>query len=102
MFFSHVMITNIAQLVLPIMQDLICSFFVAQIQSQLLHLTDTLPEDLPALLEVPLTLEQGCASSTHTTTEEEETDEISGLSEDLQRYQFTQIPSLANLSFNSF
>ncbi|XP_071317071.1 myotonin-protein kinase isoform X5 [Trachinotus anak] len=61
------------------------SLYTPEKLSQLLHLTDTLPEDLPALLEVPLTLEQGCASSTHTTTEEEETDEISGLSEDLQR-----------------
>ncbi|XP_022618435.1 myotonin-protein kinase [Seriola dumerili] len=56
--------------------------------SQLLHLTGTLPDHLPALLELPLTLEQGCAASTHIKTEEaKETDEISGLSEDLQRYQ---------------
>ncbi|KAG7222796.1 hypothetical protein INR49_016115 [Caranx melampygus] len=54
---------------------------------QLLHLTDTLPDDLPPLLDLPLTLEQGCAASTHTTTEEEEeeTDEISGLSYKKQR-----------------
>lgn len=72
---------------------------MVQIQSQLLHLTDTLPDDLPALLELPLALEQGRAASTHTTTEEEEdTDEISGLDEDLQRYQFTQIQSLTYLT----
>lgn len=67
------------------------------IQGQLLHLTDALPDDLPPLLDLPLTLEQGCAASTHTTTEEEEeeeTDEISGLSEDMQRYQFTEMSSL--------
>ncbi|XP_042288079.1 myotonin-protein kinase isoform X2 [Thunnus albacares] len=45
---------------------------------------DTLSEDLPALLELPLTLEQGPTASTHTTTGEE-TDQISGLDEDLQR-----------------
>ncbi len=57
-------------------------------QSQLWQLTE-----LPALLELPLTLEQGPPSTTHTTheeeeeeEEEEETDQISGLNEDLQRY----------------
>ncbi|XP_037605465.1 myotonin-protein kinase isoform X2 [Sebastes umbrosus] len=51
------------------------------------QLTDTLPVDLPALLEFPLTLEQGPAASpyTTTTTEEEETGQIFGLGENLQR-----------------
>lgn len=57
------------------------------IQSQLWKLTDTPPNDLPAPLELPLTLEQGPTGSTHTTTEDEEkeTDQISGLNEDYQR-----------------
>ncbi|XP_053187402.1 myotonin-protein kinase [Scomber japonicus] len=46
-------------------------------------LTDTLSEDLPALLEHPLTLDQDPIASTHTT--QEETNQISGLDEDLQR-----------------
>ncbi|KAM4619719.1 myotonin-protein kinase [Polymixia lowei] len=47
---------------------------------------NTLPNELPALLELPLTLEQGTATSTHTTTEEEEeTDQIPELDEDLHR-----------------
>ncbi|XP_033955570.1 myotonin-protein kinase [Pseudochaenichthys georgianus] len=64
--------------------------------SQQWQLTDNLPDELSALLEIPLTLEQGPTASTHTTTEEEEekeneeedveeTDQISGLHEDLQR-----------------
>ncbi|XP_019131738.1 myotonin-protein kinase isoform X2 [Larimichthys crocea] len=55
--------------------------------SQLWQLTDALPDDLPPLLELPLTLEQDPTASTHTTTEEEEeeTDQISGLNDDLQR-----------------
>ncbi|KAK2828940.1 hypothetical protein Q5P01_019974 [Channa striata] len=54
--------------------------------SPLWQLTETLPENLPAMLELPLTLGQGPAVPTSTTTEEEEeTDEISGLDEDLQR-----------------
>ncbi|KAM3868826.1 myotonin-protein kinase [Diretmus argenteus] len=54
--------------------------------SQVWQLSDTLPDGLPALLELPLTLEQGTAASTHTTTEEEEeADQISGLNEDLHR-----------------
>ncbi|KAL3042188.1 hypothetical protein OYC64_020188 [Pagothenia borchgrevinki] len=63
--------------------------------SQQWQLTDNLPDELSALLELPLTLEQGPTASTHTTTEEEEeeneeedveeTDQISGLHEDLQR-----------------
>ncbi|XP_031159572.1 myotonin-protein kinase isoform X1 [Sander lucioperca] len=53
--------------------------------SQRWQLTDTVPDYLPALLELPLTLEQGPTASTHTTTEEEKTDQISGLDEDLQR-----------------
>lgn len=67
------------------------------IQSQLWQLTDNLPDDLPALLELPLPLEQGPTASNHTTTdEEEETGKISGLNEDLQRYQLSLIPSLTN------
>ncbi|XP_039634255.1 myotonin-protein kinase isoform X4 [Perca fluviatilis] len=50
--------------------------------SQRWQLTDTC---LPALLEFPLTLEEGPTASTHTTTEDEKTDQISGLDEDLQR-----------------
>ena len=78
---------------------------VVRIQSQLLHLTDNLPDNLSALRELPCTLEQSCAASAHTTTvEEEETEEISGLDEDLQRYQFIQLPSLSPiyLSTNPF
>ncbi|XP_056140886.1 myotonin-protein kinase isoform X2 [Lampris incognitus] len=59
-----------------------------EFQSQVWQLRDTLPDDLPALLELPLTLEQGTTASTHTTTEEEEeedTDQISGIDEDLHR-----------------
>ncbi|XP_035523024.1 myotonin-protein kinase isoform X2 [Morone saxatilis] len=52
--------------------------------NQLWQLTDTPPDDLPPLLEFPLTLEQRPTASTHTTTEED-TDQISGLDEDLQR-----------------
>uniref|UniRef100_A0A8P4GJ15 non-specific serine/threonine protein kinase n=1 Tax=Dicentrarchus labrax TaxID=13489 RepID=A0A8P4GJ15_DICLA len=53
--------------------------------NQLWQLTDTPPDDLPPLLEFPLTLEQRPTASTHTTEEEEDTDQISGLDEDLQR-----------------
>ena len=68
---------------------------LVQIQSQLLHLTDALPDNLPALLKLPLTPEQSHTVSTQTTTEEGEgdTDKISDLDEDLQRYHLTQIPS---------
>ncbi|XP_035033549.1 myotonin-protein kinase isoform X2 [Hippoglossus stenolepis] len=60
--------------------------------SQLLHLTDALPDNLPALLKLPLTPEQSRTVSTQTTTEEEEgdTDKISDLDEDLQRLQEAQ------------
>ncbi|XP_076606493.1 myotonin-protein kinase isoform X1 [Chaetodon auriga] len=60
------------------------SFYTPEKLSQLWKLTDTLPGDMPALLELPLTLEQG-PTSTHTTTKEEETDQISRLNKDLQR-----------------
>lgn len=66
------------------------NLYTAEELSQLLHLTDTLPHSLPALLELPLTLEQGCAASTQTTTEEEEaeeeeeSDQLSVLEKDLQ------------------
>ncbi|XP_058484299.1 myotonin-protein kinase isoform X1 [Solea solea] len=63
------------------------NLYTAEKLSQLLHLTDTLPHSLPALLELPLSLEQGCAASTQTTTEEEEleeTEQLSVLDEDLQ------------------
>ncbi|KAK5859217.1 hypothetical protein PBY51_003299 [Eleginops maclovinus] len=71
------------------------SRYTPEKQSQQWQLTDNLPDDLSALLELPLTLKQGPTASTHTTTEEEEdeedeedeeeTDQISGLHEDLQR-----------------
>ncbi|KAK5888226.1 hypothetical protein CesoFtcFv8_016743 [Champsocephalus esox] len=73
------------------------SRFTPEKLSQQWQLTDNLPDELSALLEIPLTLEQGPTASTHTTTEEEEeneeneeedveeTDQISGLHEDLQR-----------------
>ncbi|KAK5918682.1 hypothetical protein CgunFtcFv8_003423 [Champsocephalus gunnari] len=72
------------------------SLFTPEKLSQQWQLTDNLPDELSALLEIPLTLEQGPTASTHTTTEEEEeeeneeedveeTDQISGLHEDLQR-----------------
>lgn len=87
------MITNIVQCPCYFGPDLP----VVLIQSQLFQLTDTLSDNLPALLELPLTLEQGPTASTHATTkEEEETDQISGLDEDLQRYQLTLTPSLTN------
>ncbi|CAB1424890.1 unnamed protein product [Pleuronectes platessa] len=56
--------------------------------SQLLHLTDALPDNMPALLKLPLTAKQSRTVSTQTTTEEEEgdTDKISDLEEDFQRY----------------
>ena len=58
-------------------------------QSQMWQLRDALTstDSLPALLELPLALEQGTAESTHTTIEEdeEETDQNSGLDEDLHR-----------------
>ncbi|XP_026227411.1 myotonin-protein kinase isoform X1 [Anabas testudineus] len=60
------------------------SLYTPEKLSQLWQLTDNLPENLPALMELPLTLERGPIASTHTTQEEEETDEISGLDEDLQ------------------
>uniref|UniRef100_A0A4W5RZ50 non-specific serine/threonine protein kinase n=1 Tax=Hucho hucho TaxID=62062 RepID=A0A4W5RZ50_9TELE len=57
--------------------------------SQMWQLRDALTstDNLPALLELPLALEQGTAESTHTTIEEdeEETDQNSGLDEDLHR-----------------
>nr|XP_046183708.1 myotonin-protein kinase-like isoform X2 [Oncorhynchus gorbuscha] len=57
--------------------------------SQMWQLRDVLttPDNLPALLELPLALEQGTAESTHTTTEEEEeeNDQNSVLDEDLHR-----------------
>ncbi|XP_008278274.1 myotonin-protein kinase isoform X2 [Stegastes partitus] len=52
---------------------------------QLWQLTDTESDNLPAPLDLPFTQEQSLTASTHTTTKEEETDQISGLSEDLQR-----------------
>ncbi|KAI3373483.1 hypothetical protein L3Q82_021951, partial [Scortum barcoo] len=62
------------------------TLYTPEKMSQLFQLTDTLQDDLPALLKLPLTLEQGPTASTHTTTrEEEETNQISGLNEDLQR-----------------
>ncbi len=87
--YFHVMITNIVQRRCYFGPDLP----VVWIQSQLFQLTDTLPDDMPALLELPLTLEQRPTASTHTTTkEEEENDQISGLNEDLHRYQSTPKP----------
>ncbi|XP_016896952.1 myotonin-protein kinase isoform X2 [Cynoglossus semilaevis] len=68
--------------------------YTAQKLSQLLHLTDTLPDSLSALLEPPLTVGQGCtcSTSTQTTTEEIEEEEEEGgaeqlsvLDKDLQR-----------------
>ncbi|XP_029555726.1 myotonin-protein kinase isoform X3 [Salmo trutta] len=57
--------------------------------SQMWQLRDVLttPDNLPALLELPLALEQSTAESTHTTTEEEEeeNDQNSVLDEDLHR-----------------
>nr|XP_023823241.1 myotonin-protein kinase-like [Salvelinus alpinus] len=57
--------------------------------SQMWQLRDVLttPDNLPALLELPLALEQGTAESAHTTTEEEEeeNDQNSVLDEDLHR-----------------
>ncbi|KAL0994575.1 hypothetical protein UPYG_G00124250 [Umbra pygmaea] len=56
--------------------------------SQMWQITDALttPDNLPALLELPLALEQGIAASTNNTTEEEEeVDHKSGLDEDLHR-----------------
>lgn len=69
-----------------------CVFFTMLCLIYLWQLTDTLSEDLPALLEHPLTLDQDPIASTHTT--QEETNQISGLDEDLQRYQLTLMPSL--------
>ncbi|XP_074527639.1 myotonin-protein kinase [Halichoeres trimaculatus] len=51
-----------------------------------LKLTETQPEELPELLEVPLTLNPGPATSTTTTsTEEGPTSHRPGVSEDMQR-----------------
>nr|XP_033466146.1 myotonin-protein kinase isoform X1 [Epinephelus lanceolatus] len=71
------------------------SLYKPEQTSQLWQLTDTLQDGLPALMELPLTLEQGPTASTQTTTEEveeeeeeeeeEETDQISGLDDGLQR-----------------
>ncbi|XP_034034693.1 myotonin-protein kinase isoform X2 [Thalassophryne amazonica] len=61
------------------------NFYSMKKLGQLWQFRDSLPDDLPALLELPLTLEQGPAASTHTATDEEETNTISGLNEDLQR-----------------
>uniref|UniRef100_A0A8C4EPT2 non-specific serine/threonine protein kinase n=1 Tax=Dicentrarchus labrax TaxID=13489 RepID=A0A8C4EPT2_DICLA len=65
-------------------------------------LTDTPPDDLPPLLEFPLTLEQRPTASTHTTEEEEDTDQISGLDEDLQRYQLTSYSNCINVQRHKF
>ncbi|XP_059206969.1 myotonin-protein kinase [Centropristis striata] len=56
-------------------------------QSKQWQITDTLPDYLPALLELPLTLEQGPTASSQTTTdrEEDKTGQISRLNDDLQR-----------------
>ncbi|KAM9384311.1 myotonin-protein kinase isoform 2-T2 [Pholidichthys leucotaenia] len=55
---------------------------------QLWQLADTLPDNLPALLELPLTVDEGQTACIHTTTEEEgETEQISELNEDLHRLQ---------------
>ncbi|XP_060911711.1 myotonin-protein kinase [Labrus mixtus] len=55
------------------------------IQGQLWQLTDTLDEQ-PALLELPFTLHPGPPVATHTsTTEEEQTDKMSDLNEDMKR-----------------
>ncbi|XP_013992443.2 myotonin-protein kinase isoform X1 [Salmo salar] len=57
--------------------------------NQMWQLRDALTstDSLPALLELPLALEQGTAESTHTTIEEdeEETDQNSGFDKDLHR-----------------
>ncbi|XP_041742372.2 myotonin-protein kinase isoform X3 [Coregonus clupeaformis] len=64
--------------------------------SQMWQLRDALTStaNLPALLELPLALEQGTAESTHTTIEEEEveTDLNSGLDEDLHRGKDLPLP----------
>ncbi|XP_045896129.1 myotonin-protein kinase isoform X2 [Micropterus dolomieu] len=60
------------------------SLYTPEKLSQLWQLTDTVPDNLPTLLELPLTLDQGPTGTTHTSTENE-TDQISGLNEDLQR-----------------
>uniref|UniRef100_A0A3P8SYD5 non-specific serine/threonine protein kinase n=1 Tax=Amphiprion percula TaxID=161767 RepID=A0A3P8SYD5_AMPPE len=52
---------------------------------QLWQLPDTVPDNLPALLDLPFTLEQGLTASTNAATKGDETDQISGLSEDMQR-----------------
>ncbi|XP_028277450.1 myotonin-protein kinase isoform X3 [Parambassis ranga] len=54
--------------------------------SQLWQLADVVVDNLPPLLDLPLTQEKGPTASTHTTTteEEEEVDRISGLDEDYQ------------------
>ncbi|KAM9847097.1 myotonin-protein kinase [Aulostomus maculatus] len=61
-----------------------CERLYSEKLSQLWQLRDTLPGELPALLELPLTLDQGTTASPQTTTEEE-TDQISAINEDLQR-----------------
>ncbi|XP_041657299.1 myotonin-protein kinase-like isoform X2 [Cheilinus undulatus] len=59
---------------------------------RMLQLTDTLPDELPALLELPLTLDPSPAASTHTSNMEgKQTDPESGLSEDL-RSSATEVP----------
>lgn len=53
---------------------------------QMAQLADTLQDNLPPLLELPVTLVGGTAS-THSTTEvEEETNQISAANEHMQRY----------------
>ncbi|XP_068577401.1 myotonin-protein kinase isoform X1 [Cebidichthys violaceus] len=62
------------------------SLYTPEKLSQQWQLTDSLPEDLPALLGLPLTREQGPAASIYTITEgEEKTEQISRLDEGLQR-----------------
>ncbi|KAM6983840.1 myotonin-protein kinase isoform 1-T2 [Tautogolabrus adspersus] len=68
------------------------SLYTPKKPGQLWQLTDTLGEP-PALLELPFTLNPGPAASTHTsTTEEEQTDRISGLNEDMKRAEY--LPSI--------
>nr|XP_020477416.1 myotonin-protein kinase isoform X2 [Monopterus albus]XP_020477417.1 myotonin-protein kinase isoform X2 [Monopterus albus] len=62
------------------------SLYTPEKVSQLWKITHTLPDDLRALVGLPLTLEQDPTASSCTTTEEEvETDKLSGLDESMQR-----------------
>ncbi|XP_034538835.1 myotonin-protein kinase isoform X2 [Notolabrus celidotus] len=62
------------------------SLYTPKNLGQLWQLTETIPDELPELLELPLTLDPGPAVSTSTsTTEEGQTDHMSGFSEDQQR-----------------